>query len=275
MKQRREKGRTQGLWSCPARAGMNRLLYYYPNPNPNFNAMTKQTITPLRAALIFTAFTAYFYLLLFTLLPFLKANISLNPALYWFITGYFLFIPLFLCALALAKREGHAGAGQLLSALNLRPFDPRDWRYSIAGLLLSLVATGIIFGGFFLSQKWFGTPMLSTTPWFMQMEPFRGAEKFYLLAWLPMFFFNIVGEEFLWRGYIQSRLSGQHAWLWCSFLWMVFPLPFGLDLLIMLVPVMLIIPYVFHKTRNSLTGIFIHGLFNGPVFLAVALGLIK
>ena len=242
-------------------------------PPIHLTNMTKQNITPLKAAIIFMAFTGYFFLLLFTLLPFLKANFAFNPALYWFITGYFLFIPMFVYALAMAKRE--SGPGQVMAALSLRPFNAKDWKYSIAGLLLSFAATGIIFGGFFLSQKWFGTRMLSTTPWFMQMEPFRGTEKLYLLIWLPMFFFNIVGEELLWRGYIQSRMAGKYAWLLCSFLWMIFHLPFGLDLMIMLIPVMLIIPYVFHKTRNSLTGIFIHGIFNGPVFIAVALGLLK
>jgi membrane protease YdiL (CAAX protease family) len=235
--------------------------------------MLKQNITPLKASLIFTGFTGYFFLLLFTLLPLLKANISLNPALYWFITGYSLFIPMFVYALTMAKRE--SGPGQAMTALGLRPFNSRDWKYSIAGLALSFVATGIIFGGFFMSHRWFGTRMLSTTPWFMQMEPFHGPEKLYLLIWLPMFFFNIVGEELLWRGYIQNRMAGKYAWLLCSFLWMIFHLPFGPDLMIMLIPVMLIIPYVFHKTKNSLTGIFIHGIFNGPIFIAVALGFMK
>ncbi len=38
------------------------------------------------------------------------------------------------------------------------------------------------------------------------------------------------------------------------------------------IPVILIIPYVYSKTKNTLTGIFIHGIYNGPIFILVALG---
>lgn len=43
----------------------------------------------------------------------------------------------------------------------------------------------------------------------------------------------------------------------------------------MMVPVIIIIPFVFYKTDNTLTGIFIHGVYNGPAFVAVAMGVIK
>jgi membrane protease YdiL (CAAX protease family) len=123
-----------------------------------------------------------------------------------------------------------------------------------------------------LLNRWFGIPMLSTTPWFMEMRPFRGGEKLLLLAWLPMFFFNIAGEELLWRGYLQSRLPGPGAWMLCSVLWLVFHLPFGPGLMVLLVPVIVIIPFCFQRTGNALVGVFIHGMFNGPMFVAIALG---
>jgi len=237
--------------------------------------MIEKEIAPLKAAMIFIAFTAYFFLLLFTLLPFLKSNFSVNPALYWFITGYFLFIPLFVFALIMVKVEGSKGIKQIMPALNIRPFTKKDLRYSIIGLVLVFIFTGVVFGASFLLKKYFGVGMLTTTPWFMEMRPFHGAEKLLLLVWLPMFFFNIVGEEILWRGYIQSRLHGKYSWLFCSILWLLFHLPFGLDLMLMALPALIIIPYVFHKTQNTLVGIFIHGIYNGPIFVAIALGLIN
>ena len=237
--------------------------------------MIEKKITSFKAASIFLAFTLYFYLLLFTLLPFLKSHFSLNPALYWFVTGYFLFIPLFVAALAMVKAEGTRGFGQILAALHIKPFAKKDWRYSVSGLLLVFALTGLIFGFSFLLNKFLGVGMLHTTPWFMEMRPFQGGEKLLLLVWLPMFFFNIVGEEILWRGYIQSRLHGKYSWLLCSLLWLLFHLPFGADLMIMALPALIIIPYVFHKTQNTMTGIFIHGIYNGPIFVAIALGLIK
>lgn len=237
--------------------------------------MNKQKVSPLKAIIIFLVSTAYFFLLLFTLLPFLKSHYSINPALYWFITGYFLFIPLFVYALSMVKFEGNKGIKQILLALNIKSFKKRDWTYSVIGLLLVFIFTGLIFGSSFLLNKYFGIRLLTTTPWFMEMKPFQGIEKLFLFIWLPMFFFNMVGEEILWRGYIQTRLSGKYSWLLCSLLWMIFHLPFGIDLIIMLIPVIVIIPYAFYKTQNTLVGIFIHGIYNGPLFIAVALGLIK
>ena len=237
--------------------------------------MNKQKVSPLKAIIIFLVSTAYFFLLLFTLLPFLKSHYSINPALYWFITGYFLFIPLFVYALSMVKFEGNRGIKQILLALNIKSFKKRDWTYSIIGLLLVFIFTGLIFGSSFLLNKYLGIRLLTTIPWFMEMKPFQGIEKLFLFIWLPMFFFNIVGEEILWRGYIQTRLNGKYSWLLCSLLWMIFHLPFGIDLIIMAIPAIIIIPYAFYKTQNTLVGIFIHGIYNGPLFIAVALGLIK
>jgi len=108
-----------------------------------------------------------------------------------------------------------------------------------------------------------------------EMRPFQGIEKLLLLVWFPMFFFNIVGEEILWRGYIQNRMRGKYTWLLCSFLWSVFHIPFGFDIIIMTLPALLIIPYIFYKRNNTLIAILIHGVYNGPLFILIALGLMK
>lgn len=232
-------------------------------------------LTVLQAAFIFGMATLYFFLLLITLYPFFKSQFSMNPALYWFITGYFLFVPLFVYALFMAKLEGHRGMKELFRALAIKPMTGQDWRYVVTGTLAVFLLTGLVFGLSMASHRYFGTRPLNTTPWFMEMKPFQGMEQLLLLVWLPMFFFNIVGEEILWRGYIQTRMDGKYAWLLCSLLWLVFHIPFGIDLLIMLIPCLLIVPYAFHKTKNTAVVILIHGVYNGPMFVLVALGLIK
>lgn len=237
--------------------------------------MPHNNLSLSKAILIFTGFTAYFYLLLFTLLPFLKNNFSFNPALYWFITGHVLFIPLFAFAVVMTIREGYTGMSDVLKALNVKPLSKTDWKYSVAGLVIVFIASGLIFGVSILSTKLFGIRELSTTPWFMEMRPFQGSEKLLLLVWLPMFFFNIVGEEILWRGYIQTRLQSKYSWVACSVLWLLFHLPFGFGLMILLVPVIVIIPYVYSKTLNTANAVFIHGMYNGPMFVMVALGVIQ
>ncbi|MCP4677552.1 MAG: CPBP family intramembrane metalloprotease [Deltaproteobacteria bacterium] len=226
------------------------------------------------AILIFVSAMAYFYLLLFTLLPFVKKQFAVNPALYWFIIGFSVFIPLFCYALAGVRREGNGTFRQILESLNIRALSKRDWKYAVIGLFLTFLLTGAVFGMSFLLTRHYGVRPLTTTPWFMEIHPFQGIEKLLLLVWFPMFFFNIVGEEILWRGYIQNRLQTKYPWQFCSVLWMVFHVPFGLDLMLMLIPIIIIIPYIFHKTENTSIGIFIHGLYNGPTFVAVALGLL-
>ncbi len=232
-------------------------------------------ISYFKACAVFCAATVYFYTLLFTLLPFVKANFTINSALYWFITGYFLFVPLFFAAILFARKEGNSTAKQIFAALSLRKFYRRDWLYALGGLLAVFLGSGVVFACAKLATVIFGIRELSTVPWFMEITPFQGRDKLLLLVWLPMFFFNICGEELLWRGYIQSRLKHRHSWILCSMLWLIFHLPFGLDLLLMLLPIVIILPYVFHRSQNTLIGIFIHGIFNGPIFVAVALGLVK
>lgn len=127
----------------------------------------------------------------------------------------------------------------------------------------------------FLLHNLYNIPVLDKNPWFLNMQPFEGKEKFLLFLWLPMFSLNMLSEELLWRGYIQSRMNGKYSWLLCSLLWIGFHAPFGIDLMIMLLPLLLIVPYSFNKTKNTTVGILIHGIYNGPIFVLVALGVIK
>jgi membrane protease YdiL (CAAX protease family) len=229
-----------------------------------------------RASIIFGTATAYFFLLLFTFFPFLKSNFVFNPFLYWFITGYFLFIPLFLISVIAVKHEGNRSIKEILQALNIKKLSLKDWQYTIIGTILIFFFTGIVFGGSLLLNKYFGLPLLNSTPWFLkEMRPFQGIEKLLLFVWLPMFFFNIFGEEMLWRGYIQSRMKGKYAWLLCCLLWTIFHIPFGFGIIILAIPALLIIPYLFHKRKNTLIAIIAHGIYNGPIFILIALGVIK
>lgn len=233
-----------------------------------------KSISPGKALAIFAGFTAYFFVLLFTLYPVLVANFAWNPVLNWFVTAYLLFVPIFTYAVVAVKREGYDTPPKILDGLSLRPMNARDWKYATSGLALVFVLTGAIFAASLLLNAYLDVEELSTTPWFVKLSPLRGTELLLLMVWLPMFIFNIVGEEVLWRGYIQKRLSAQHAWLFCALLWWMFHLPFGSDLMIMLIPVVLVVPYVFQKTNNTLACVFIHGMYNGPLFLAVALEVI-
>lgn len=223
-----------------------------------------------RAAAIFFGFTAYFSLLVLLFIPWLKSEFALNPALYWFITGYCLFTPMLAAAILLARGEGPAPMNE---ALAVRPMNRRDWGHALAGLLLCFLFTAIIVAAARVAASVTGVRPLDPTPWFMAFRPFAGAERLLLLVWLPMFVLNILGEELLWRGYIQTRLAGRGSWLAVALLWLIFHAPFGVDLMIMLLPIVVILPYAVHRTGNTTVGIAIHTLYNGPTFILIALGL--
>lgn len=211
------------------------------------------------------------------LVPYFHQNFGLHPALSWFIGGLLTFFPLFLLALFLARKDGFLTKTELSSRFRLKKMSNRDWKFAVGGLLLIFIGTGLIMGISKLLHLQFGIPEIETTPSFMKFEPFQGKERLLLLVWLVMFFFNIFGEELLWRGYILPRQElalGQSAWMLNSALWFVFHVAFGIDLLILLLPILIVLPWCVQKTGNTMVGIWIHGLMNGPMFILVSLGII-
>ena len=88
---------------------------------------------------------------------------------------------------------------------------------------------------------------------------------------------NIGGEEFFWRGVLlprQEKTFEDKTWILHGTGWAIFHIAFGWQLLVMLLPLLYIEPYVVQKTQNTWTGVFLHGVINGPSFIAIALGII-
>jgi len=115
------------------------------------------------------------------------------------------------------------------------------------------------------------------SPTFMHVEPLTQETLWVLLAWLPLFFFNIAGEELWWRGYMlprQERLHGEAAWIVHGIGLAVFHLTLGIPLTIIALPILFGLPFVVQRRRNLWTGFIVHGIFNALGFLAVAFGAI-
>jgi membrane protease YdiL (CAAX protease family) len=86
--------------------------------------------------------------------------------------------------------------------------------------------------------------------------------------WIPYWILNIMGEEVLWRGVIlprQETVSGKNAWIINAIGW---------QLLLTMIPILFILPFVVQKTRNRWTAVVIHGVINGPSFIAIAFGVL-
>lgn len=247
----------------------------------NLIQSTKKVMKPLSligSLLLFGLPTVYFIGITKFLIPLLKES-GVHPALSWFLGGTAVFLPLFVLAIILVKAEGvKITIKELLNRLRVRKPNRNDIKWSLISLVLVFALSGIIM---VLSQyitSLFDLPPLNLSPEFTRFEPLRGSQIFLLLVWLVMFFFNIMGEELLWRGYILPRQElrfGKYAWLINSVFWMMFHICFGIELMLILIPVIVILPYVVQKTCNTTNGIIIHGLYNGPMFILVALGVIK
>jgi len=221
-----------------------------------------------------------FFVITRVLIPYFKANVAIHPILAWFLLGgLFLFVPLFVLAIILYKVDKYDfNVVTFAARFRLTTLNKKDWFLTLVALLAIFALMGLIMLTWRLLSYQFGVVPLDTSAPFLEFDPLKDNEVLLLLVWLPFFFFNIVGEELMWRGYILPRQElafGKFAWLINGLLWTVFHLFFGFHLLILLLPSLFIIPYVVYKRKKTLIGIIVHALLNGPSFILVSLGLLK
>ena len=232
------------------------------------------------SVLLFGVPTVVFYFITRVLIPYFNSTYNIHPILTWFMFGgLFLFLPLFVLAILLFKRDGYDCTLTTMAArFRLVRLNKKDWHWLFGGLISIMIVTGIIMVTWMMLSKWFGINPVDTSAPFLHFEPLKGMERLLLLIWLPFFFLNIVGEEILWRGYILPRQElafGKFAWLINAILWTIFHICFGRDLMIILLPTLFIIPYIAQRRKNTLIGVIIHAVVNGPSFIFISLGLIK
>lgn len=100
--------------------------------------------------------------------------------------------------------------------------------------------------------------------------------------WLALFSyfiflcFNVIGEEFWWRGYILPRQElafGKWTWVFHGCLWTFFHAFKWWDFLGIL-PLTLLLPFLVWKFKNNTIGIVIHFLINGFGLIAILVGIL-
>jgi membrane protease YdiL (CAAX protease family) len=208
------------------------------------------------------------------LIPHLAAAAAMELVLAWFIVaGLVVFAPLLGAAWLLLRREGqHGMRAAWRDRLRFRRMNGGDWAWGMGAIvLIAAFGAGI---QVILHEVAGVTDM---TPSFMTLEPLGPGRYWILLAWLPFWLLNIMGEEVLWRGVLlprQQAALGTTAWVAHAAGWLLFHVAFGWQLLLVLVPIIVILPYVVQRRQNSWVGVLIHGGVNGPAFVAVALGIV-
>ncbi|HEY2251609.1 MAG TPA: CPBP family intramembrane glutamic endopeptidase [Planctomycetaceae bacterium] len=206
-------------------------------------------------------------------IPMLVSATGAEPVVMWFLAASaIVFGPLLLIATLLLYRERHLVRLRSWRArLWLRPMNRVDWLWAVC----AFAAIGVLTGGIGAALgRLQGQTNLH--PSFMAFEPLGPGRYWILSAWLPFFALNIVGEEFVWRGFAlprQEAVFGGWAWLLNGLLWLLFHAAFPWQVLVTLAPITLILPYVVERRRCTWIGMVIHAGFGSMGFLIVAFGL--
>jgi membrane protease YdiL (CAAX protease family) len=223
------------------------------------------------SAALFGAGALLLFLTTRVAVPALVSATGAETVVMWFLAASIvLFGPLLLTAALLLYRE----RGRLVSLgarLRLRAMNGGDWLWAVGGL----AAVGVLTGGIGAALRMLQVEK-NLHPSFMAFEPLGPGRYWILVAWLPFFVLNIVGEEFVWRGVALPRQEvafGRRAWLVNGILWLLFHAAFPWQVLWTLVPITLILPYVVQRRRSTWAGIVIHAGFAAMGFVVLAFGL--
>lgn len=109
----------------------------------------------------------------------------------------------------------------------------------------------------------------------MITEPLTG-NGMVIWSYSIMLFFNVVGEELFWRGYmlpVQEKTFGKITWLVHGLLWTLFH-GFKWWDLAGLLPVCLLIAFIAQKRQSIWPGLIAHMLFNGMLLIMIVLAVI-
>ncbi|WP_428264967.1 lysostaphin resistance A-like protein [Haliangium sp.] len=236
-----------------------------------------QTLPPLRAgasALLFGVPSVAMYVAITSGVPALSAAGVPMPVA-WFAAGGPVFgLLLVMAAVAYARERRPWTVPALAERLRLRPMTRADWGWAGAALAVSSIAIGAVLALSHALASVTGLAPLTPTPAELQFEPLGPGEYWMLLAWIPFFVANILGEELLWRGIIlprQERAFGRHTWLVHSGFWLLFHLGFGPQMLVV-TPIVVAQTYAVARRQNTTVGVVIHAALNGIGFLVVSLG---
>lgn len=177
----------------------------------------------------------------------------------------------------------------LRDRFRLRPMTRQSWGWSALALLFgSVVGYGLMtVVSNFLMQRGvipipsglpaFVSPLSMTDPGVYD-EAVGGLRGNWLpfIGMLIIFFFNILGEEFWWRGVVLPRQElafGQQTWIVHGTMWAFFHVFKWWDVLNLL-PICLAIAFVCSRQKSTTPGIVIHGVTNGIAFLPLVLGIL-
>jgi membrane protease YdiL (CAAX protease family) len=181
-----------------------------------------------------------------------------------------IFLPITIGGFILLRTEQHTQ--KLSERLLLHKLTKQDWWLCLMGFLVMAVGSGITF---YVCLK---LGLNSNPPFARNVQAWTDGHFWMFGLWAIYWPINILSENIVWRGIILPRMEfriGKLAWLLNAFMWGLFHLAFGLGNIIILLPTLLVVPYVAQKSRNTWTAVFLHACLSFPGFVALAFGLMK
>ena len=228
----------------------------------------------ISSALIYVGIYKGIPLLMDMDLPFLTAYLTLF---------YLPFVLLFVTAMILYDREGNKWTYyDFKYRMQINKISKKDLFWTIGlfifGLISYLILTPV--GAWFAKISFFSPPDFFPAEINPNKLMISGIFMDYKLAgqyWVPLVYFiglvfNILGEEFLWRGIILTRQIKKYhnkAWIYHGIIWTFWHFFWTWNLIIIF-PFAMALSYVFYKRQNILIPIFAHGLINSiPLILII------
>lgn len=207
-------------------------------------------------------------------IPFLDSNKFFPIEISYFLSvGLLVLAPMFFGAICLTSKEINSSKlKDVLNRMRIISLSKIDIVWTVGGFVLLSLLSYLIAD--------FVLPLLdvNANPFFFQNMPLDQNHLWIIYAWPLFFFFNILGEEFYWRGYVQPRqelLNEKFTWFIHGLFWACWHLPMGLNLIYSSVPIFFILPGIVQIRKNTTISIIIHFVFGAFGFLALALGLVN
>jgi membrane protease YdiL (CAAX protease family) len=240
----------------------------------------------LPSLLYFGVPAAAFYASVYLLIPALDTA-GLSPFMAYLIAVLIPLVAMFAAAPIAYRLEGNPPTWRAFKdRFRLRPMTGRMWLWAGALSFFGLITAGL-FGAVTRQLITSGIiPLPSSIP--SALDPRLGASVDtmraqldgrlegnwpVLVVFLVVLFFNVVGEELWWRGYIlprQEAAFGGRAWLIHGVLWCLFHAFKWWDYLTLL-PFTLGLAFVAQRLRNNVPAIVAHFVVNGIGWLGLLL----
>lgn len=239
-----------------------------------------------KAAGLFAVTSAILYFSIYICIKELAAK-GLSFLQSYLICFYIPFVLLFAIALVAYKFENRKlSLSDFADRFRLVKMNKADWIWTLGLIVFSLGAyLALGFTGKLLAAM----PLFSPPDYFpAEINPnkvmvpgiFMGTvlegQWWIIPAYAAGWFFNIFGEELLWRGYILPRQElsyGKYAWIIHGVLWTLWHVFWKWNLLL-LIPVTFSISFVVQHKKNTWIGIIAHGLANLIPLIVIVIGVI-